>query len=195
MLQPKKYKWTVHIGSWSLTQWMKYLLLVGAVILAARYIGGGTHPPSAITDPDQHGGIIADRELACQVVHVVDGDTLDLAHDGSKVRVRLFGIDCPEMAQAYGDAARRFTDDACLDKRVILKDHGKDKYGRVLGDVILGDGEVLNRELVKAGLAWWYAKYSDDRELEELEQEARRSRIGLWADSSPISPWDFRARH
>ena len=195
MPKPHTLKWKVYIGSWSLTQWLKYLVLIAAVILAANYIAGGVHRSSVVTDAERFGTKADGRELTGQVVHVADGDTLDVVRDGVKVRVRLFGIDCPEMAQAYGDAAKRFTAEACLDRRVVLKTHGTDKYGRVLGDVLLEDGRVLNRELIKAGLAWWYWKYSDDRELEELEQRARTDRIGLWADLNPVAPWEFRARH
>lgn len=195
MPEPHKVRWTVYIGSWSLTQWLRYLVLIAAVILAANYIAGGVHRTSVVTDTEPFGTTADSREFAGQVIHVADGDTLDIIRDGVKVRVRLFGIDCPEMAQPYGDAAKRFTAEASLDRRVALKTYGTDKYGRVLGDILLEDGRDLNRELVKAGLAWWYWKYSHDRGLEELERRARTDRVGLWADLNPVAPWEFRARH
>ena len=71
-------------------------------------------------------------------------------------------------------------------------EHGLDKYGRTLGDVILTDGQNVNRELVKAGLAWWYRKYSKDQSLGELETQARQAKLGLWADKDPIPPWEWR---
>ncbi len=67
-----------------------------------------------------------------------------------------------------------------------------DKYGRTVGEVILSDGSSLNKELLRAGLAWWYRKYSTDQVLADLEDEARRSRIGLWQDPKAIPPWVFR---
>ncbi len=52
------------------------------------------------------------------------------------------------------------------------------------------DGRMLNRELVKAGFAWWYRKYApDDETLAQLEREARGARRGLWADPHAVPPW------
>ena len=69
----------------------------------------------------------------------------------------------------------------------------RDQYGRLVADVILPDGRNLNRELVRAGLAWWYRRYAPhDAELEALEAEARAARRGLWADPHPVPPWEWR---
>ena len=58
----------------------------------------------------------------------------------------------------------------------------------------LPDGRNLNREIVKAGFAWWFRKYAPkDKELEALESEARAAKCGLWADPHPVPPWDYRA--
>jgi len=61
------------------------------------------------------------------------------------------------------------------------------------GEVILPDGRTLNRELVKAGLAWWYQRYSEDESLGRLEAEARAAKRGLWTEPNPIPPWQFRS--
>ncbi len=59
--------------------------------------------------------------------------------------------------------------------------------------MILPDGRVLNRELVRAGFAWWYRRYApDDEMLAQLEQEAREAQRGLWADAEPVPPWEWR---
>ncbi len=66
-----------------------------------------------------------------------------------------------------------------------------DRYGRTIGEVILPDGRIVNRELVRAGFAWWYRKYApEDETLKELEAEARDAKRGLWADASPVPPWE-----
>jgi endonuclease YncB( thermonuclease family) len=76
---------------------------------------------------------------------------------------------------------------------VTLQIHDKDKYGRILADVLLADGTNVNQELVKEGWCWWYVKYApEDTKLENLETEAREARKGLWIDASPIPPWEFR---
>ena len=59
--------------------------------------------------------------------------------------------------------------------------------------MILPDGKKLNREIVKAGFAWWFRKYAPkDRELEALESEARAAKSGLWADPKAMPPWEYR---
>lgn len=130
-----------------------------------------------------------------RVVRVRDGDSIVVLRGGIGVEVRLDGIDCPELAQAFGRAAKGFTSGLVFGKPVRLVGKGKDRYDRELAEVLLPDGRSLNRVLVAAGLAWWYRKYSADRSLEALEQTARTSRRGLWADPDPVPPWDFRVRN
>lgn len=68
-----------------------------------------------------------------------------------------------------------------------------DRYGRVVGEVLLPDGRSLNRELVRAGLAWWYRQYAPtDTLLAQLEAEARAAHQGLWSDPAPVPPWAWR---
>jgi endonuclease YncB( thermonuclease family) len=127
------------------------------------------------------------------VVGVSDGDTITVLHDQTPIKIRLHGIDCPEKRQAFGNKAKQFTSHLVFGKDVTIIEHGFDKYGRILGDVILADGQNLNRKLVKAGLAWWYRKYTPKREdLAGMEREARQAKLGLWLDSDPIPPWCFR---
>jgi len=129
-----------------------------------------------------------------QVVGVTDGDTISVLHNAGEVRVRLSGIDCPEKGQAYGRHAKLFTSQAAFGRTVTVQVVDYDRYGRVVGEVILPDGTNLSQELVRAGLAWWYRQYSFDRELAGLEAQARAERRGLWADASPIPPWEHRKR-
>ena len=133
-------------------------------------------------------------DFSGRVVGVSDGDTIKVLHSGKAEKIRLSGIDCPEKRQAYGNKAKQFTSEMVFGKTVTIQDHGVDKYGRTLGDVILPDGLSLNRELIKAGLAWWYRKYSKDQSLGTLEEEARTAKRGLWADPEPVPPWCYRKR-
>jgi hypothetical protein len=77
---------------------------------------------------------------------------------------------------------------------VTIQAHDQDKYGRTIGDVILEDGRNLSQELVKAGYAWWFFKYSDDEQLGLLEVQAKIAKVGLWKDKNPLPPWIFRHR-
>ncbi len=127
-----------------------------------------------------------------KVVGVTDGDTISVLRDGEAVKVRLAGIDCPEKKQAYGQRAKQFTADLAFGKAVTVSYSKRDRYGRILGEVALPGGKVLNQELVRAGYAWHYTRYSKDRTLAELEEAARKAERGLWQDPDPVPPWEFR---
>jgi micrococcal nuclease len=120
-------------------------------------------------------------DFSGKVVAVHDGDTISVLHNGRGKKIRLNGIDCPEKGQAFGTRAKRATADLAFGKEVTLQTYGHDKYGRTIGDVILPHGQVLNHELVRAGMCWWYRKYAPlDPVLEGLEKEAREAKRGLW---------------
>ena len=133
-------------------------------------------------------------DFAGKVVAVADGDTVSVLRDGTNtVKIRLSGIDCPEKKQAFGQKAKQFTSTLAGEKQVKVIKKGQDRYGRTLGEVILPDGRSLNRELVRAGMAWWYRRYAPKhKELEALEKEAREAKAGLWADADPVQPWAWR---
>lgn len=132
------------------------------------------------------------EDFSGKVVGVTDGDSIEVLRGTTPVKIRLNGIDCPESHQGYGQKAKEFTSEAVFGKNVTVKDFGLDKYGRTLGEVTLPDGKILNQEIVRAGLAWWYWKYSQDKVLGSIEVEARASRAGLWSDSNAVPPWLFR---
>lgn len=123
------------------------------------------------------------------VVDVHDGDTVRLA-DGQ--RVRLWGIDAPELKQPHGKQARDHLRRLVLRRTVTLLTHGEDRYGRVLAVVVV-DGRDANADLLRAGLAWWYRKYSPEaKDYAAIEESARKRCMGLWAQAMPLAPWDFR---
>jgi endonuclease YncB( thermonuclease family) len=140
--------------------------------------------------------IIASPSLADfsgSVVGVLDGDTIDVLHNGQAERIRLNGIDCPEKGQAYGKKAKQFTSGLVFGKQVTVKAFKKDRHGRTVADVLLSDGTNVSHELVKAGLAWWYKQYAKhDETLAHLEQDAREQKRGLWSDPNPVPPWEVR---
>src|SRR5437667_11457485 len=134
-------------------------------------------------------------DFSGRVVGISDGDTIKVMHNGKAEKIRLYGIDCPEKGQAFGQRAKQFTSAMVFGKTVTIQEHGQDMYGRTVGDVILLDGRVLNRELVAAGFAWWYRRYTThDSTLARLEEDARAKKRGLWADPSPVPPWCYRKR-
>ena len=79
-----------------------------------------------------------------------------------------------------------------MGKAVKVYDDGRDKYGRTLGRIEV-EGQDVNRQMVKDGLAWHYVKYDRSATLAAAEREARAAKRGLWADAAPVPPWEWRA--
>jgi micrococcal nuclease len=130
-----------------------------------------------------------------RVVGIQDGDTLEVLQEGKAVRVRLHGIDTPERRQAFGTRARQFTADLAFKQQVTVLVRDTDRYGRVVGEMLLPSGRHLNRELVRAGLAWWYRKYApNDTTLARLEAEARQAKRGLWSEGALGDSYASRQR-
>jgi endonuclease YncB( thermonuclease family) len=134
------------------------------------------------------------QTVSGRVVAVHDGDTVTIREAARTVRVRLADIDCPELGQPYSERAKAFTSTLLFGKAVTLEARGLDQYERVIGRVS-ADGVDASAALVKAGLAWVYTRGLADRELTELEREARTRRAGLWADTDPVPPWSWRHAH
>lgn len=128
-----------------------------------------------------------------KVVGVSDGDTIKVIHNGTQEKIRLYGIDCPEKGQPFGQKAREFTAGIVAGKTVEVKPSAIDKYGRTVA-WIYADGKCVNKELLKAGMAWHYKKYSTESNLADLEAHAKMRRIGLWGDPDQTAPWEFRHR-
>jgi micrococcal nuclease len=147
-----------------------------------------SHAPEAKVD-------IADKpkgNFSGKVVKVTDGDTIEVLWENQPVKVRLSDIDCPEKQQPFYQKAKDFTGSLCFNKQVNVINKGTDRYKRIIGEVELPDGKILNKELVKNGFAWQFKKYSTDKELAKLETDARGAHAGLWADAQPTPPWEWR---
>lgn len=128
-----------------------------------------------------------------KVVGIMDGDTFKLlTADSTLIKVRLANIDCPEKKQAYSAKATEFTSKAIFGKMVTVKVQSKDRYKRYIVNVIYDGSLSLCHELVKNGWAWHYVQYSKDKTLQQMEDKARKSKVGLWQDPNPVAPWDWR---
>jgi endonuclease YncB( thermonuclease family) len=115
-------------------------------------------------------------------------------HLGKAEKIRLCGIDCPERRQDFGTKARKFTSRMVFGKVVGVEPVDRDRYGRTVAWVSL-NGKSLNKELLRAGLAWWFRWYAPDRvDLARLEKESRAAKVGLWSMPNPVPPWGFRRR-
>jgi micrococcal nuclease len=129
-----------------------------------------------------------------KVVGVSDGDTITVLINKTQVKVRLYGIDCPENGQDFGSRAKQFASQIVFGKIVNMEVHDTDRYGRSVANILV-DGKSLNEELVKAGYAWVYPQYcktSVCNKWYQYEAEARTQKIGLWSHTKPVPPWAFR---
>lgn len=132
------------------------------------------------------------KDFFGKVIGIKDGDTIEILVNSMPVRIRLYGIDCPEKRQAFGKKAMQYTAGLAFGKTVTAEVKNIDRYGRTVAVIILPDGTNLNYELVKNGYAWHYKQFSKDPNLERFEKEARQKKLGLWSDPNPIPPWEFR---
>ncbi|GBU07460.1 hypothetical protein AwDysgo_07910 [Bacteroidales bacterium] len=131
-----------------------------------------------------------------QVVGVSDGDTFDgLSQEKIEIRFRIYGVDAPEKKQAFGNKSKQYLSDLIYNKKVGLKVQKKrDGFGRPIVWVYTSDGKDIGAEMLKAGMAWHFKKYDKSKEYHGLENTARKNRVGLWNDSNPIAPWDYRKK-
>lgn len=159
-----------------------------------------THPSagpligkSAAVPPDA----IAQSEPLPTVVSIGDGDTLRVQEQERTVTVRLGCIDSPEIDQPGGaQATDRLRQLLPRGQTVQLRRIDTDRYGRQVAELYLGNQSV-NLQLVQEGMALVYPQYlsgcraTQERYL-QAEQEARAAHRGVWAETNPVRPWDWR---
>ena len=128
---------------------------------------------------------------------VVDGDTIDVLYSEKVRRVRLQGIDSPELDQPFGQQATAYLSSLIQDKEVSIFYESYDSYGRLLGKIFV-DGYDVNLRMIKHGFAWWYRYYRDQLSLEDqalyesAETYSKSLKLGLWQSENPINPYEWR---
>lgn len=132
-------------------------------------------------------------KLTGTVINIADGDTFTLLVNSEKIKVRLYGIDCPERKQDFYAVAKTFLSEHVKGKTVSVEKKDTDRYGRIVG-IVTVDGVNVNEALLKAGLAWHYKTYDDNPAWAQLEQQARQAKKGLWSIPNPIPPWEWRRK-
>jgi endonuclease YncB( thermonuclease family) len=142
---------------------------------------------------------LSDADVSpAHIVAVTDGDTVTAVISGQQREIRLEGIDAPEHGQPFASESASHLSTLVSDKAVNLDCNGEESYKRLICKVLLPNGEDVDLDQIKAGLAWHYKQYqrlqtaTDRTRYGAAEDEARRARIGLWADAQPVQPQDFR---
>ncbi len=139
------------------------------------------------------------KTLPGTVTGVADGDTLYITDQNSRThKIRMLGIDAPEHGQAWGNASRQSLRKLVYRQPVQVEWHHRDQYGRLLGKIVLAGNRDANLLQLEAGMAWWNQKYAyeqtnaDAIRYREAEYVARKKRLGLWSQKSPMPPWRWR---
>ena len=128
---------------------------------------------------------------------VIDGDTIEIAGE----RIRLHGIDAPEIKQTCwtskgkeqkcGELAKQVLERFIGGQDVTCKGNTRDRYKRLIAICYVGSFNI-NEQMVAAGWAMAYRKYSKDYVRAETFAKARRE--GLWRGMF-VPPWEWRRRH
>ena len=127
------------------------------------------------------------------VSYVPDGDTIHIEKNFKKFKIRLYGIDCPEIRQLGGVSAKKRVKELISNKKVKVESKGYDRYGRVIGKVFVQGNIDLGLVLVSEGLCWWYKKYAKNNlVLSVAESNARKKKVGVWSLNKPLPPWEWR---
>jgi endonuclease YncB( thermonuclease family) len=140
--------------------------------------------------------------LVGRAVHIEDGDTMILlTADKVQHRIRLVSIDAPETrhgakrpAQPFSQASKQGLSDLLAGNEIAASCPGQDRYGRNLCELQAG-GVNVNYELVRRGLAWAntsHPGYIRDPRVLGAQKEAQAARRGLWEQSRPVPPWEWR---
>lgn len=130
-----------------------------------------------------------------KVTRIIDGDTFDvLTKQKNLVRVRMYGIDCPERRQDFYEVCKQALASMIAGKDVHLINRGYDRNKRLLAEV-LAQQKNINIAMIENGYAWHFKKYSTDILYAEAEHKARKASQGLWIKPDAIAPWEFRAKY
>ena len=128
---------------------------------------------------------------------VHDGDTITLLDaENRQHKIRLDGIDAPELGQPFGRASKQHLAELLANREAVAECSKIDRYRREVCRVLVG-GTDAGLEQVRAGLAWFFRRYAKemppDRRQQYADTEAQAERHGLLADAEPVAPWDWRA--
>jgi micrococcal nuclease len=166
------------------------------------YTEGGTNfieaSIKALNKKESTATNISDYSGLYSVVHITDGDTIDIEKEGTKVRVRLLGMNSPESVdprrptECYGKEAKNYMIELLQDKKVRLQLDAlkpeRDEYGRVLAYIWREDGLFVNQDMIERGYAYEYTykqeKYKFQENFKSTQGKAKERAVGLWAQST-----------
>ncbi|TDJ43297.1 MAG: nuclease [Gammaproteobacteria bacterium] len=137
--------------------------------------------------------IPAQAAVTGEVVAITSGDTFTILNSNNQQRViRLAEIYAPEPGQPYYEKAKQVLADRILNKTISFERTAWGKQGELVADVTL-NGENISAWLLADGHVWVYRAYSDDPRMLELESDAQKQQLGLWAfpPADRVPPWEW----
>ncbi len=128
-----------------------------------------------------------------RVIMVKDGANIFVKSGDNTYHVKLYGIDCPDLEQEFGEQSKQYAEDLLKGKDVWVDvkrlDHSKRRVSKVLVD-----GKDASVEIARAGLAWYDSRAGSEPPVVGAQIEAQSQKIGVWSRANPVSPWDYRYR-
>jgi micrococcal nuclease len=143
------------------------------------------------------------------ITKVIDGDTVyaeiefengDRLIKHKTIKIRLVGIDAPEIRQPFGQEARDMLETYLLNVNAKIYAYGFDRYKRLLAKVVSNETDI-NLKMVHEGAAWFYFRYkntlepSDQAIYEQAHYNAIAEKSGLWEYDNPVAPWKWRLKN
>ena len=148
------------------------------------------------------------NDICAHKKKIFDGDTIwiDQIDCDSKhiltenLKLRLVGIDAPEMKQQFGKESKLCLSQLIGNNSIKLKTYGRDRYQRILAKIMVGEVDI-NLAMIKKGCAWFYRQYQenldeeDQKLYDQAEQIAQKQFLGLFKNAKVIPPWVWRKKN
>ena len=194
----------------SATRFGLEILALCALLVVAAYVGNwgksSSLPsrPAATAKVEKKQSSTGKAELdktEYRLDSLADGDSFVLEDSKKrKVKVRLYGVDAPEGQQAFGNTSRNNLKKLLDGKKLLIRTMYKDDYQRSVAIVYYSkngkpDELSINQLQVQAGMAWVYDYFCTSSVCNTWKLEeamAQKAKLGLWRDSNPVPPWQWR---
>jgi endonuclease YncB( thermonuclease family) len=142
-------------------------------------------------------GVSNAATLVGKVEKVDEGDLFTLVNMNRSIKIRLLGVDAPEVNQPFADVSREHLAQLVLHKFVVVQYSGLGPNNNIVGKVLIGELDIC-AQMIRDGAAWYsdtdagYLSPEDRDTYSGSEQAARSERRGIWGEATPIAPWEFR---
>ena len=147
-------------------------------------------------------GIVFSSNLDGKIIKIIDGDTVYFQAYGNNdyKKLRLVGIDAPEMKQSFGYKSKQCLANLINNNSVQIISFGEDRFNRTLAKILIEKIDI-NLAMIKQGCAWFYRRYkntldkNDQIIYDQAEIFAIKNKKGLFSNHEAQAPWDWRKKN